>query len=122
MREIKSHQFDAQDTSVRLFATGDPGPGGAPLSYTLSTSLNKNTQEIAKLRFQNGPVKDNAANGLTDEALIAVVIDRLQQFQKGPCSCRENALAITKLEEAQHWLHHRTRDRKARGVEGQVVA
>jgi len=50
--------------------------------------------------------------------LIAVVIDRLQGFQGGKFACRENALALTKLEEAVHWLHHRTAQRLARGVEG----
>ena len=28
------------------------------------------------------------------------------------------AIALTKLEEAQHWLKHRTEQRLARGVEG----
>lgn len=32
--------------------------------------------------------------------------------------CRENSLAITKLEEALHWLEARTKNRKAAGVEG----
>ena len=47
-----------------------------------------------------------------------MLIDRLRGFQAGPFGCRENALALTKLEEAMHWLHHRTRGRMARGVEG----
>jgi hypothetical protein len=45
-------------------------------------------------------------------------IDRLQSFQSGDFACRENALALTKLEEALHWLDHRTKDRQRRGVEG----
>jgi hypothetical protein len=32
--------------------------------------------------------------------------------------CRENSLAITKLEEALMWLEKRTADREARKVEG----
>ena len=47
-----------------------------------------------------------------------IVLDRLRGFQESEFKCRENALAITKLEEAMHWLHHRTRARVARGVEG----
>ncbi len=38
--------------------------------------------------------------------------------QAGEFSCRENALVITKLEEARHWLDHRTQVREAQGVEG----
>ena len=47
-----------------------------------------------------------------------VLIDRLERFQKGEHSCRENALAITKLEEAEHWLRDRTQERLLREVEG----
>ena len=55
---------------------------------------------------------------VTHEVLLAILIDRLQSFQAGPYACRENALALTKLEEAQHWLQARTKARMARGVEG----
>lgn len=59
------------------------------------------------------------ADGFADlEALLAVVIDRLRGFQSGPYGCRENAVALTKIEEATMWLQKRTRDRMARGVEG----
>lgn len=47
-------------------------------------------------------------NGVTMEALLAICIDRLECFQKGPYPCRENALALTKIEEALLWLHRRT--------------
>ena len=36
--------------------------------------------------------------------------------------CRENLLAITKIEEASLWLGKRTADRIARGVEGEHKA
>lgn len=50
--------------------------------------------------------------------VAAIVIDRLRSFQSGPFSCRENALALTKCEEAMQWLHSRTLERMRRGVEG----
>ena len=40
----------------------------------------------------------------------------------GDFACRENALALTKVEEALHWLNHRTADRQRRGVEGKNEA
>lgn len=72
----------------------------------------------ATINFQNGPVKESGVNGCHNEDLIVIVLDRLKCFQSGDFKCRENALAITKLEEALHWLNHRTSDRKRRGVEG----
>jgi hypothetical protein len=70
------------------------------------------------LPFQHGPIKEVGVNGITNEALLAIVLDRLRGFQESPFKCRENAVAITKLEEAMMWLHKRTLDRERRGVEG----
>lgn len=74
---------------------------------------------VGELHFQHGP-RDlpTAIQGLTDAALIAVLLDRFRGFQSGPFSCRENAIVITKLEEALMWAQKRTRDRAARGVLG----
>jgi len=74
--------------------------------------------DSADVIFQNGPIPENGVNGLTQEVLIAICIDRLEGFQSGQFACRENALALTKLQEAQMWLLKRTRDRIARDVEG----
>lgn len=68
--------------------------------------------------FQEGPIKECGVNGVCNEDLIAMVICRLEHFQKSEFACRENALAITKLEEALLWLRKRTMGREARGVEG----
>ncbi len=77
-----------------------------------------NAQEI---RFQLGPVKEAGVNGATNEAMLAVLIHRLQ-FLNGKFPCRENAIAITKMQEALMWLEKRTADRLARGVEGSHAA
>lgn len=60
-------------------------------------------------------------DGTTNEELLAVLIDRINYLQ-GKFPCRENAIVITKLEEALHWLNHRTASRQARGVEGKATA
>lgn len=76
------------------------------------------TEAYATVKFQKGPIKENGVNGCHHEDLIAIVIDRLQSFQESEYKCRENAIAITKLEEALMWLRKRTEDRINRGVEG----
>lgn len=53
-----------------------------------------------------------------NQLLQMMVIRRLQGFQDSPYSCRENAMAITKLEEALLWLRKRTMGRENRGVGG----
>lgn len=74
--------------------------------------------EFGMVSFQEGAINEVGVNGCHNEDLISIVIDRLQGFQESQFKCRENALAITKLEEALHWLNHRTRERERRGVEG----
>ncbi len=78
------------------------------------------TGEYFTIKFQLGPVKEFEKNGCQMDAIIRVLIDRLSGLNREGARfrCRENSLAITKLEEALHWLKHRTMDREARGVEG----
>ena len=74
------------------------------------------------VKFQAGPIQKVGVNGCSIEDVIDVLTVRLEGFQKGPFRCRENALAITKLEEAKLWLSERTRKRQAQGVEGTNAA
>jgi hypothetical protein len=76
---------------------------------------------IAEIHFQEGPIKEAGVNGVCNEDLIAMVITRLEHFNKSEFSCRENSMAITKLEESLLWLRKRTMGREQRGVEGTHV-
>ena len=73
---------------------------------------------LCEVHFQEGPIKECGVNGVCNEDLIAMVITRLEHFQKSEFACRENALAITKLEESLLCLRKRTMGREKRGVEG----
>lgn len=115
MREITSHRVNPANDRLRIQVMDEPGAGGANHHYEVSGFDNHGRVLIG---FQDGPINEQGVNGLTQEVLIAICVDRLQSFQAGPYACRENALALTKLEEAQHWLHHRTKARMDRGVEG----
>lgn len=97
---VESHQLD---------------PNGAPAGgVTTGTGID--------IRWQNGPLGRGAEriepNGAFVEGVIAAALGRLQHYQSTKFKCRENALAITKLEEALHWCQHRTADRERRDVEG----
>lgn len=56
-------------------------------------------------------------NGLVDEILLNILIDRLRGFQSGEFSCRENSIALTHLEEALMWYNKRTENRILKGVQ-----
>lgn len=114
MRTIEEHRVNAANDKISLNVVDEPGAGGANHEYDAVLPDGKTT----RISFQNGPINEAGVNGITQEVLLAIVVDRLRSFQKGPFACRENALALTKIEEAQHWLHSRTRARMTRGVEG----
>lgn len=132
MRTIDTHKVNACNGALTIAALDEPGSGGANCRYQIGGYSRK--QEVVAdreageteivddvatdINFQNGPVAEVGVNGVTHEALLAILIDRLQGFQRGPFVCRENALALTKLEEALMWLNKRTQGRLARGVEG----
>lgn len=122
-REITSHKVNGCNNALTIEA-GEPGAGGAPTDYSISGYSREpgSTCELL-LCFQRGNPNDPAVgvNGITQEALLAIVEDRLKCFQAGPYSSRENSIALTKLQEAMMWLKRRTEERAARGVEGALV-
>lgn len=123
MREIFDHKSgltnDPSD-ALLVLAIDERGPGNANHEYLIQ--LKENVPYSASVKFQFGPLLENEFNGVSNESVLAVVIDRLKGFQAGPFACRENAIALTHLQDAMHWLHSRTRDRAFRGVEGKAAA
>jgi len=75
-----------------------------------------------EIKWQDGPLgrgpERRPPNGAFVEDVIRAAIGRITFYQDSKFRCRENALALTHLQEALHWLEHSTKDREARGVEG----
>ena len=120
MRTIEYHKTNPMNDLLDVVVADAPGHGGASHVYRIDRV--DSTETMATISFQNGPINEHGVNGVTQEVLLAIVIDRLRSFQAGPFSSRENALALTKCEEALHWLQQRTLDRMRRGVEGKTEA
>jgi len=121
MRQLTSHKINGLNDAITINVTDEPGAGGANHEYIIVLNNGTTLHEPgvqAHISFQNGPIKEAGFNGLSNEALLAVVEDRLKSFQHGTFSCLENSLALTHLQIAMIWLHKRTRDRMSRGVEG----
>ena len=126
MRMIDDHKVNPANDVLEIKVLDEPGSGGANHAY-LITGFDNTTNpsdpddqdpDACLILFQNGPIAEVGVNGVTQEALLAVVADRLRSFQKGPFACKANACALTHIEEAQHWLQQRTIERMRRGVEG----
>jgi len=77
----------------------------------------KGIAPIVKFTIQSDPVKEVGINGV--QALdMLIYVKCLFESLNEAFPCRENSLTITKIEEAIHWQHARTKNRIQRGVEG----
>ena len=120
MNRIITDHIVSGDQAVQLAitVTYEVGAGGANHRYHIDWSGDTTWKNSLDIHFQEGPIKEHGVNGITQEALLAVTIDRLRSFQAVQFSCRENAIALTHIEEALMWLQRRTVARIKRGVEG----
>lgn len=120
MRELKQHivEGDAANHQLRVSVHDEPGHGGACHEYGIS----HDGKTLCPITFQNGPIKEAGINGVTHEALLAILIDRMEGFQSGPYASDDNAQALGHMKGALWALQNRTRARIARGVEGTHAA
>lgn len=116
-REITTHvvEGDSVNSQLGVAACGTPSTGGAHCRYEIGPYADG---DMTILTFQSGPIKECGVNGITNETLLAVVLDRLRSFQNGPYACEENALAWQCANAALNALKSRTERRIKRGVEG----
>ena len=126
MHTITDHKCSDANSTISI-TCDEQSNGGASHVYDISFECgdvleNEGGTSVQRIKFQKGAIGEVGLNGITDEVLVAVLIDRLRKFQSGPFPCRENALALTRLQEAMHWMQHRTNDRVKRGVEGTSAA
>ena len=81
----------------------------------------RNDKNSLSFTIQNGPIKENGINGCQVDTVIEAAKTIIEGLNK-KFPCRENSVAITKLDEALMWLEKRTKDRIKRDVEGKSEA
>lgn len=135
VRELTSHKVNGLNEAICIGVMDEPGPGGANHVYDLAPLIDVDVpredaeQGVTRrripveeshvvLRFQNGPIGEAGVNGISQEALLAIVEDRLVGFQSGQYATADNAEALDHVRKAMECLHRRTKERMARGVEG----
>lgn len=107
MRQLENVSSDPRFKDLEVSATDQTTKGQANREYEIRwknknqpNQPNQTTLNHLQIRFQNGNPTEVGVNGVTDEALIAISIDRMKSFQTGPNANRETAVALTQLEEA----------------------
>ena len=98
-------------------AADQAGPGNACHRYYIVK--HDSNEVLTTIQFQKGPrLDENSVHGVIDTDLLEIVRDRLKGFQSGEYSSRENACALTHIEEALMWMNRRVEDRIERNVLG----
>jgi hypothetical protein len=96
---------------------GSIGPGGAYHHYRVKREGCKGFTLV--ISFQKGARdEEHSMKGVLDVDLLEIVRDRLKCFQEGEFAIRENAIALTHIEEALLWMNKRVEDRAERNVLG----
>lgn len=91
--------------------------------YELSNFEHKEKSQVIQfIEKETTPDNELATilDGTTNEELLEVLINRMN-YLDNKFPCRENMMAIVKLEEALMWLNKRTADRIKRNVEGKHI-
>lgn len=103
-----------------VYAVDEKGNGGANHIYDIKwDAYNNGYISTQRIVFQNGARKiSKSEHGVLDTDLLEIVRHRLQCFQEGEFATRENAIALTHIEEALLWMNKRVEDRIERNVLG----
>lgn len=133
MKLITSHMGNPVNDQLQIAAIGDVGPGGAHQRYDIKGfqawinpfrhvegHWDTEEQERLCILFQASPIGDKPS-GVTNEALLAVLIDRLEGFAMGPFPSSDTNMALEHCRQALVALKRRTSERIVRGVEGKLI-
>lgn len=150
MTELTSHLVEGQTTDLKITAIDEScyryditgfNVGANPCadqvdqdSYQLASIGSEDPETAEQLLeelikgstlsvlFQNGLSAKAVSNGITIEALLAIIKHRLEYFQAGPLACIENDAALKNVDAALEALKSRTKARILLGVKGTMEA
>lgn len=109
MKLIKNSLHNGEYTYIE----GESSLGGDnPTLHVFDIRRAVDNRLLSEIKFHSGSFNPNELNGILNEDLLVVLINRLESFQKSKLKCRENEFALQHLYEALFWLKLR-HDNKA---------
>lgn len=126
-KDITSHHDGHGLTeTIKVYAMDEPGPGGACHHYEFFVDLVDGAperggyqQKVGYLQFQKGPRNEpGSIPGVLTVAVLAGLIDQMEDFQAGPYPSDEGGEALDHLRAAMDALRRRADARAERGVLG----
>ena len=77
---------------------------GNPTHHDFQIRRTSDDSVLGKVHFQQGALSAEGPNGILNEDLLMMIIDRVESFQSSKLKCRENENALQHLYEALFWL------------------
>lgn len=82
--------------------------------YELGVNIGDVSAKVTDIRFHNQKERQPISwKGITEEALLAVIVDRLENYSKGNEACKEAEKALPLVVKARDILIERTKRRQA---------
>ena len=78
-----------------------------PTNHTFEIRRTYDDALLSKIKFHSGSFSPTELNGILNEDLLNILINRVESFQKSKLKCRENENALQHLYEALFWLNQR---------------
>lgn len=95
------------------YVTGESALGSDnPTNHVFEVHRTYDDKVVSRVNFHSGNFSVESINGLLNEDLVIMLIDRLESFQKSKLKCRENENALQHLNEALFWLNQRQINKK----------
>lgn len=116
MVKLEGHKINPVNQLIELVRADEPGLGPDDVGGLYEVAWPGGCTAISFHRGVLGP--DQGVCGITHEVLLEILIDRLENFQKGKFANEFNAAALQSLVSARNSLLYRTQERIERGVEG----
>lgn len=119
-RLINDHFVNKANEKLTIAAIDEPSASGVNHLYVIhgiNTETNPSYRngevgfqpnESTAFLFQNGAIDEVGPNGLTNEALLAIVVDRLRCAQAGGDASPIAGLLLLKIEDALGYIKHRS--------------
>ena len=83
-----------------------------PTNHDFEVRRTPDSKLLANIHFQQGAISEDGVNGVLNEDLLVMLIDRVESFQRSKLKCRENENALQHLYEALFWLNQRHNRKK----------